>query len=179
MNDGAPAERPRPQFGEYARPEEQAVRAGHPAPEIDPALVPQDGPPDVDPPKRAAPRSRLGDRVVTIALLAFGLYNVISGIGLYTDPSALLEAMRIGDVEFADYDALRSAGVAAIVVMMAGWLATTWFVWRRGSAGKSMWWIALLAGIVFSLVGALIVAIPFATDPNVMSAILEMQGIDQ
>ncbi|WP_110589298.1 DUF6264 family protein [Microbacterium suaedae] len=177
MSDDA-AQRPRPQFGEYARPEDQAARAGRPVPDIDPALIPQDGPPESGPSKPPK-RSRLGDRVVTIALLAFGLYYIVSGIGLYTDPSALLDAMGLDGVEFSDYAAQQTAGVVAVVVVLAGWLATTWFVWRRGAAGKTMWWIALLAGVVFNLVSALIVAVPFSMDPNVLNAILEMQGIEQ
>lgn len=185
MTDSRADDQPRPRYGAYASPEEQAARSGREAPVVDPALVPRDMPPEApgSPARRpAAPapqgRSSLADRIVTILLMAIGLYYVLGSIGLYTDPSALADAMRL-DVELSDYAGQRGAGIAAVVVMLVGWLATVWFLWRRGARGRSMWWIALLAGVVFNFVGTLIVAIPFAMDPNVMQAFMEMQGIEQ
>lgn len=170
-------ERPRPQFGAFATPEEQRVRSGRAVEPVDPALVPRDMPPGAEP--RATPgvrRRGFGDRVATIALLVFGLFMVLDSISAYTDPAALLDALRL-EVELVDYAGQRAAGVVAVVVMLIGWLATTWFVWRRGVAGKSMWWIALIAGVVFTIIGGLIVAIPLVSDPNVFAAFAEMQGV--
>lgn len=175
---------PRPQYGVYASAEEQQVRSGNANAAVDPALVPRDMPPEsgAAPVTRTAhaPQTtgRVMDRVVTIALLAFGLYSIITGIGLYTDPYALLDALRL-DAELSDPDLIQGLGVASIVVMLAGWLATTWFVWRRGAAGKSMWWIALLAGVVFTFIGAMLVAVPLVMDPGVFDAFVAQQGIDQ
>jgi hypothetical protein len=41
-----------------------------------------------------------------------------------------------------------------------------------------MWWIALIAGVAFTIVGALIVAVPFAMDPAVLEKFAELQGIE-
>lgn len=173
---------PRPQYGAYASSSEQRARSGQPDPVIDPALIPRDVPPEWDtaPARRAdsapATNGRLIDRVITIALLVFGLYSIITGIGFYTDPDALMDAVRI-DAELSDPGLIRGLGISSIVIMLVGWLATTWFVWRRGTAGKSMWWIALIAGVVFTFVGAMLVAVPLVMDPGVFDAFVEQQGI--
>lgn len=127
---------------------------------------------------RPAGRASVVDRVVTVALLAFGLFTVIDSIGSYTDPATLVEMLGL-DAELTNYGGQRAAGIAAVVVMLVGWLATTWFVWRRGAAGKSMWWIALIAGVVFTFAGGLIVAIPLVTDPNVFDAFVQLQGLGE
>ncbi|MTE24349.1 DUF6264 family protein [Microbacterium sp. ZXX196] len=181
MSDGPAPERPRPRYGEYASPAEVAARGGVPAEPIDPALIPRDAPPAAPagarPARASAPQggSRLADRVLTVALLAYGLINTLGAIGMFTDPQQLLDLMQI-DAELADYAGQRMAGVASIVVMLAGWCATTWWVWRRWAAGRSTWWVALVAGIVFTFVGTLIVSVPLIQDPGVLDALLEMQG---
>ncbi|MGO3031866.1 MAG: DUF6264 family protein [Microbacterium gubbeenense] len=173
---------PRPQYGAYASPAEQRARSGQPDPDVDPALIPRDVPPEWDaaPTRQAsgspATTGRLVDRVVTIALLAFGLYSIITGIGLYTDPDALLGALRL-DADLSDPGLIRGLGMASIIVMLIGWLATTWLVWRRGAAGKSMWWIALIAGVVFTFLGAMLVAVPLAMEPGVSGAVIAQQGL--
>lgn len=173
MTDGSAPERPRPQYGQYATPEDQLSRGGRPAEPIDPALIPQDTP--VEPAPSRPPGRLMADRIVTIALLAYGLFNTLSAIPMFTDPMALLDIMGV-DAELTDPAGQRSAGVVAITIVIIGWLATTWLVWRRGSAGKTMWWIALLAGVVFNTVASLIVAIPLVQDPNVFDALMQMQG---
>lgn len=179
-------ERPRPQFGAYASSDEQLARSGQ-APQrhvSDPALVPRDMPPE-DPatPRRPGQREAVGqgtliDRIVTIAMMAFGLYSIIGGIRVYTDPYALAAAIGMDGLELSDAGALRTAGVVAIVVMLLGWAGTVWLLWRRHTRRKSMWWIALIAGVVFTFVGALIVAVAFAMDPAVLERFASMQGIE-
>lgn len=179
MSDGTAPERPRPQYGAYASPDQQRAARGLPpeqAPEpVDPALVPQDTPVD-ERPAAPAPRGRIIDRVVTVALLAYGLFNTLGAIPLFTDPSALLGLMQV-DAQLSDYAGARTAGAVSIGVMVVGWLATTWFVWRRGARGKSMWWIALIAGVVFNLIGSAIVAIALVQDPNVLDALMQAQNL--
>jgi len=179
-------ERPRPQFGAYASSEEQRARTGHDAAKhvSDPALVPRDMPPE-DPagPRRPGQREQVGqatliDRVITVALMAFGLYSILGGIRVYTDPYALVDAIGMSGIELTDPTALRAAGIASIVVMLLGWVGTAWMLWRRHTRRRTMWWLALIAGIVFTIVGALIVAVPFAMDPAVLDKFADLQGID-
>lgn len=182
MND----ERPRPQFGAYASSDEQRARSGQEPQKYvsDPALVPRDMPPE-DPAATRRPgqreqvsQARLIDRIVTIAMMAFGLYSILGGIRAYTDPYALAAAIGMSDIELSDAGALRTAGIVSIVVMLLGWAGTAWLLWRRHARRKSMWWIALIAGVVFTLIGALIVAVAFAMDPAVLERFASMQGIE-
>lgn len=179
-------ERPRPQFGAYSSPEEQRARSGQDVPKrvSDPALVPRDMPPeDAAAPKRPGQYEQVSqatvvDRVITVALMAFGLYSVLGALRSYTDPYALLDAIGMSDVELTDPAGLRVAGIVSIVVMLIGWVGTVWILWRRHARRKTMWWIAVIAGIVFTIVGALIVAVPFAMDPAVLQKFAELQGIE-
>src|SRR4051794_31950062 len=110
MSDQPSDSRPRPQYGEYATPEEQRARIRQPAPEATrtsgpatpvgvrtgvgaapkpPKTQPKAGPlPPASSPSRPAqtgpgfdtPQSRVRvvDRIVTFALLTYGLVNVVS-----------------------------------------------------------------------------------------------------
>ena len=179
-------ERPRPKFGAYASNEEQLARINEhmPQPVMDPALIPQDMPPE-DPARAARPGSRepvgqltMVDRVVTVALLAFGLYTVLGSIGTYLDPYSLLDLLGMKGTTLTDPGALKTAGVVSTVLMLLGWAVTVWLVWRRGARRKSMWWIAVIAGIVFTIMGAMIVAVAFAMDPAVLDGFANLQGIE-
>jgi hypothetical protein len=182
MND----DRPRPQFGAYASPEEQRARSGQDAPKhvSDPALVPRDmTPEETVAPRRPGQRDQVSqgaliDRIITVALMAFGLYSILGGIRVYTDPYSLVAAIGMSGIELSDPGALRVAGIVSIVVMLIGWAGTVWILWRRNSRRKTMWWIALIAGVAFTIVGALIVAVPFAMDPAVLEKFAELQGIE-
>jgi len=175
-----------PQYGAFASPEEQRARSGQGEAKYvsDPALVPRDMPPeDVAAPRHPGQREpvtqgRLVDRVVTIALMAFGLYSILGGIRVFTDPYALADALGMRDVVLSDPASIKTVGVVAIVVMLLGWAGTVWLLWRRHTRRKSMWWIALLAGILFTIIGALMVAVPFAMDPAVLEMFATMQGIE-
>jgi len=179
-------ERQRPQFGAYSSPEEQRARSGQDAPRrvSDPALVPQEMPPeDVAAPRRPGQheqvsQARVIDRVITVALMAFGLYSVLGTIRVYTDPYYLVDAVGMKGIELNDPDGLRIAGIVAIVVMLIGWAGTVWLLWRRNARRKTLWWIAVIAGVVFTTIGALIVAVPFAMDPAVLNKFAELQGIE-
>ena len=179
-------ERPRPQFGAYASPEEQLARSGRAAARqvSDPALIPRDMPPE-EPAAQNRPGQResvsqftLVDRVLTVALMAFGLYSVVGSFRVYTDPYALVEIIGMTGIELTQAGVIHTAGVISVVVMLLGWTGTVWALWKRGARRKSMWWIAVLAGIVFTVVGALIITIPFAMDPAVLQEFATMQGIE-
>ena len=73
-------DRPRPQYGEYAPPGWVSPVA---APEPVIAAPPPSGTPS------AAPTRRTWDVAVTLALLGFGLYSVVSGFVAFTDAPAL------------------------------------------------------------------------------------------
>ncbi|MGI6877441.1 DUF6264 family protein [Microbacterium sp. gxy059] len=172
----------RPRFGELATPEEQRQRMGlpaeAPAEPADPALVPQDAPPGATPRGAASgptPTGVVVDRIVTIAMLAYGIVNTITAIPILTDPAAFFGVIGI-DVVPSDYASHRTAGAVAVGILVVGWMLTTWLAWRRGAKRRSMWWIALLGGVVFTFLSSLVLVVSFLQDPALVDAIMQMQG---
>lgn len=179
MSDsGTPDPRPRPAFGEYATPEEQRARIRQPDPAM-PVLAPAPAAVPVSSDLRPAPASEPAeasrstsrwpaDRVVTLILLAIGAFNVISSVFSYLDLAAgISSAMEVMGVpgEFTSYEAARTWGAIAAVVLIGGYLLTLVWSLSRMRAGRSSWWIPLLGAVVtFALVSAC-VAVPLIGDP--------------
>lgn len=132
--------RPAPQYGEYATPEEVAALRGlspDPAPTPAPAA----------PPPRAAATGRW-DRPITIALLAFGVLNLVQYAGPLLDFEYFLEQSTVGtEFERVDFlDAARVGGVVLFLVCLALLVASTVLAVRRLRRGRLAFWIPLVAG---------------------------------
>lgn len=191
MSDGDP--RPRPQYGEYASPEEQRARIQQPAPEWQQPVTPaapvmadtaEGGIPSPQaatgaPPVGAPVRTRLADRVVTVALLVYGLFNVVTSFPSFLDYAAYAETMFavMGlDVTLSDPAAGRPFGIAAAVLLAVGWIATALVSLWSLRRGRLTWWIPLSAGILFTFVTGVLMAIPLMSDPAVIAALLGTTG---
>lgn len=177
----APDPRPRPQYGEYATPEEQRARIAQPDVGLvyEPAPVPEQ-PVPVSPAERpaAAPetatRSRAVDRIVTFALLAYGLVNVVASFPALVDFTEYTDTMfgLLGvDATLSDPAAGRPWGIAAAIVLAAGWFVTAVVSWMSVRRGRLSWWIPLVGGVVFMSASAILVLIPLMNDPAVWSAL--------
>ncbi|MDR2321911.1 MAG: DUF6264 family protein [Microbacterium sp.] len=177
MTDSGSVEQPRrPAFGEYATPEEQSRRSGRPL--VPPPVVPASPTAEpVAPP--AAPAAATGerpahpvDRMASIALLAYGLWNVITSIMTFMNPSSLmttmLQAVGISGT-FSNYGQARVWGMVAGVVLIVGWIATAAWSVLRLRRGKLTWWLPVAGGVVFVTLSAICMMVPFFTDPAVMS----------
>lgn len=176
--------RPRAQYGEYATPEEQQRARGlpersskHPTPGAE-AGTPEPAQPatarapepavPVDPPAPASAAAHPVDRVVTLVLLAFGLFLVLTSIPGYL---AMPEAMQTvyDQLDAGTYpaaDVAASLGVTALVVQAVIWIATTasaLFAMRRG---RMAWWIALLGGVLAFIAMMVIVSVALFADPG-------------
>lgn len=188
------AERPRPQYGEYATPEEQRARiAGPVPPELEgrpaietpqqtaPASVPA---PPADAPTEAesgAPaRPRIADRIVTFVLLGWGLATVITSIPAITDyagyAATMFELLGV-DAQLADPDAGRPWALAAALLLGLGWIATAALSWWNLRRRRVTWWIPVVGGIVFNLVSSTLILVPLLSDPGFQSAILEFSVV--
>ncbi|GAA5197362.1 DUF6264 family protein [Microbacterium jejuense] len=193
MSDDDARPRPRPQYGEYASPEEQRARIHQPAPqwqqpvtppapivtEAADAGIPAAAPPAAERVVGAAPRPRTVDRVVTIALLVYGLFNVVTSIPSFLDYAAYADTMfaLLGlDVTLTDPAAGRPYGIAAAVVLGVGWLATALVSLWSLRRGRLTWWIPLSAGILFTFVTGALLAIPLMSDPAVLDALMGTAG---
>ncbi len=179
--------RPRPQYGEYATPEEQRARIRQPDmtrlldtgqdPDALAGAVPADSPSLVAKPSgQARRRGRFADRVVTIALLVYGLFNVVSAIPAILDYDSyvgtVLEVLGI-EGQLTDPDGGRPWAVAAVLVLAVGWTLTAWLSWRSLARERLTWWIPLVAGIVFTFVSGVLLMVPIVSDPNLWNAVLD------
>jgi len=175
--------RPRPQYGEYATPEEQRARIQEPAPwQVEPvAPIMTDAPVDAAPaaPPVTGKRQHPVDRIVTFALLAYGLVNVLSSIPAFLDYGAYAETMlaMLGvDVQLSDAAAGDAWGIAAVLVLAIGWCVTAALsIWSM-RRGRLTWWIPLVGGIVFSSAAGALMAAPLMNDPAVWQALLDSAG---
>lgn len=179
MTDDRPpadeARPPVPQFGEYASPEEQRRRM-----QANPLPTP---PAPSVPPAPAAPvpvlggsaRAGLGiDRVITIALLVYGLINTIASIPQmadYVTYSETLLAMMGIDATLTDPSSGRGWGVAAAIVIGLGWLATAALAYLRMRAGRLAFWVPVVGAIVFLGISGVLLAIPLLGDPAILDAV--------
>lgn len=178
----ADSSRPRPQYGEYASPEEQSRRAGRPlTPAVAPATTPV-APAGVAP--AAEPTAEPGvvvegarpphpvDRVAALALLAYGLWNVMTSIGQFLNPATLMDMMlqAVGiSGSFSNYDQAKTWGIVACVVLIVGWLATAAWTVVRLRRGRLAWWVPVLGGAVFVTLATICMMVPFFSDPAVVS----------
>lgn len=201
--DGAaePA-RPRPLYGEYATPEQQResiLRGGGTLPEIEPATppvttsapVPSDAAPPVGAPvPGAAPgagsdgddvaqvsraASLRGDRLVTIALLVYGLYTVVTTIPQLLDVAGFADTwmeMAGIDATFTNYDGAVLWGRIAAVVFAVGWLLTALWAWRWTARGRRAFWIPLVGAVACFVLVSVCLTVPIVGDPALVSAVL-------
>ncbi|MFJ2542337.1 DUF6264 family protein [Microbacterium sp. NPDC087589] len=174
----------RPQYGEIATLDEQrraaglpplgevpVVEAGAPSDQAIPADGAGAGP--------AAARPRPVDRFVTIALLAYGLVNVVMTGLSYLDFSTAMNQMMsvLGvDGEFTNYAEGRTWGTIAAIVLAVGWSLTAYFSIRRLRSGKLSWWVPLVGAAVTLLVASVCAAIPLMNDPAFIDFVAKTAG---
>lgn len=175
-----PDGRERPRFGEYATPEEQRSRIQQP--DVTEALSTGVAPvePSVDTAGAAAATSAPVaasatprpvspvNRLVTIVLLAFGAVNVLFSLFSYLNLApAIARSMGVLGVpgEFTSFDAARTWGIVAAIVMVVGYLVTAVITWRVLKAGRISWWIPLVGAVVTFIIVSLCIAVPLMGDP--------------
>ena len=155
----------RPQYGELATPEEQRRAAGlPPLSEVAPAAAEPIAAAAAPPSTRPHPV----DRFATIALLAYGLVNVVmTGMSYLDLPTVLNEVMKILGIEgeFTDYAAGRLWGTVAAIILVIGWTATTALSVRRLRRGRITWWLPLVGAVVTSFLAGICVMIAMMGDP--------------
>lgn len=179
MSSGDP--RPRPQYGEYATPEEQrarirqpdttwAIETGQAPAEVAadaPAAEPHGWPVDTAkaPP---LPQTRNTDRIVTLSLLIVGGFNVAFTAVSYFDLAGLADqAMKMLGIpgEFTNLDAARLWGPISAAVLILGYLLTAFFAWRRMRKGRLSWWIPVVGAVVTYVIVYFCLAVPLLGDP--------------
>ncbi|WP_322411865.1 DUF6264 family protein [Microbacterium invictum] len=184
MTDGSDP-RPRPQYGEYATPEEQRARIQQPdvTVALETGASPSDAAADAPAqptPKEAAPdviamRRRFFDRVLTIALLVYAVLSVATSIPALVDYTGyvqtLFEFMGITEAPAATVDG-RPWGIAASLVLGVGLLLTATVSWMMLQRGKVAFWVPIAGGVVFNLLSGVLLMVPLLSAPALMGALL-------
>lgn len=159
----------RPQYGEYATPEEQRRLAGLPPAEAVPeAPVIQAAPVASAPAMPSRAPARPWDRIITIALLAYGVINVFMTAMSYLDlPTLMNRSMDILGIEgeFTNFAQGKTWGTAAAVVLFIGWAITAWLSVRRLRRGKLSWWVPLVGAAVTMVIATICITVPMMNDP--------------
>lgn len=184
-----PDERPRPQYGEYAPPGWQspvppqpvAPAPGTPAAnggwngQPNPANQPGTWPPAGAQPWQAPQKPRTADRVVTIILLAIGLWSVLQSLSL---PELGREMVRVFEQRGLDYTPPPIAGsvgwllLAINVVLFA---LVTWWSLSRLRANRLTWWVPLVGGVVSVIVQLVGVTVVLLSTPGIMDLLERLQ----
>lgn len=186
--DGAPDPelRPRPAYGEYATPEQQRAAIRQPGPEASAPPVGTAAPVAPAPstastfvPARpthattsAARPTRTADRVITVALLAYGLITVISAVPqLWHFTDFAQTAMKIAgiDAPFTNTAQGDLWGRIGAIVFLVGWLLTAALSWRAIARARLGWWIPLVGAIVTFVMVTVCVTVPLFGDPAIVA----------
>lgn len=168
----APAEevpdpRPRPQYGEYATPEQQRASIREPVPVHAVPAPPQPAVPAASAPVR--PR-RTVDRIVTFALLAYGLVTVFGAVPQVWDFTGFAETwMGLAGIEgtFTNIAQGELWGRIGAAVFVFGWMVTAVLAWLSVAAGRLSWWIPLVGAVVTFVIVSVCLTVPLVGDPAI------------
>ncbi|MFL0566153.1 DUF6264 family protein [Microbacterium sp. 179-I 1D1 NHS] len=165
--------RPRPQYGEYATPEEQRAAIRQPTPEPA-APVDPPHPPTAPATTVAARPTRMADRVITLALLAYGLVTVIGAIPQLVDYGSFAKTwMEVAGVsgEFTNTAQGALWGGIGATVFAVGWLLTAILSWWSLSRGRLSWWIPPVGAIVTFLIVSVCLVVPLFGDADLLRGV--------
>lgn len=172
----------RPQYGELATPEEQRRLAGLPPLDavVEPAAEPERAHvPEVTATAATPAKPRRWDRIITIALLAYGLINVlVTGISYLDLPTVMNESMKILGVpgEFTNFAQGKLWGTIAAVLLVIGWVITAWLSVRRLRTRKLTWWVPLVGAVVTMIFVGICITVPMMGDPAFLDYVSGMSA---
>lgn len=119
--------------------------------------------------------SRAWDRILTVALLVFGLFNVLTGIPAMLQLAESLD-QAYASQGFGDYtsDGLASAlGIAANIVNVLLLVAAVAASVRQLRTGRLAFWIPLVAGATAVVVTIVLIGAAMLGDPALASYLQE------
>jgi drug/metabolite transporter (DMT)-like permease len=172
--------RPRPEYGEYATPEQQAEAMGvvYEPPKEPTAQTPAVAAPaatvTATPPalKAAADlpkQPRRWDLVLSIALVVIGTYVVLSSFATYGDlPYSLTQiyAMYGYDGSYPDIERANAVGLALNIIQPALLVIAVILSSRSLRRGRITFYIPLAGGILALIVTSILLTTLFLADPS-------------
>jgi hypothetical protein len=159
-----PDPRPAPQYGEYATPEEVAALRGT---DIPAGTIPE------PPAPLASARVSTGrrfDRPITIALIAFGVLNLLQYSSALLDFEGFLETATKGTAaEAIDFtEAARIGGLVLFVVQLALVLASGAIAVLLLRRRRLAFWVPLVAGAVTVLAWVIVLIVIVIQTPGAL-----------
>jgi hypothetical protein len=162
-------DRPRPRYGEYATPDEQASALGIP---LHPPLQPP--PPDVA--DRVAPTlerprpirpARTLDLFFTIALLTFGLLSVLGGVVQNRGLGAQLDAMfdQFGIGSYTNLALAATIGLWLTISQIVVFVMTALLSVLAVRKHRVAFYIPILGAVVYFIVAVILVSVALGGDP--------------
>lgn len=175
-------ERPRPQFGEYASPEEQQAHIRTPLPpQQDASFVPATH--HVLPPLPGGgagePKRRPVDRVFSIILIVLGALSVlVMAPGLFSFTDSLTQTLGSLGVpaDLADQPRDQAPYTIGAVVLIVGFLLTAAATLALLRAGKVSSWVPVVGAIVTWMILSMVISPALMADPGFMYYVNEMGG---
>ena len=167
----------RPQYGEFATPEEQAAASGVPVVPA-PLAPPVPGTAVRAAPPHDAPRQRpRWDSILTTVLLALGAYSVITS---FIDTSAIGEAFattfqQFEFGEFSSFDAANRMALVVAFVQLGAYVITVALSLRTARQNRVTFFIPLLAGVITTVVCALLLMSVVVNDPAYLTWVESQQ----
>lgn len=160
---------PRAQYGEYATPEAQQRARGVSADRTDAGAATPAATQQGSSPARHHPV----DRVVTLVLLAFGLFVVLNGIPGYLAMPEVMQTVydSLGAGTYPAAATASTLGVTALVVQAVIWIATAVLSALAIRRGRLAWWIALAGGAVAFIAVMVIVSVALFADPGFFDSV--------
>ncbi|TBN57389.1 hypothetical protein EYE40_08245 [Glaciihabitans arcticus] len=170
-------ERPRPQYGEYASPEDQAQAMGTPLEPVLPPPVAGERIESTVAPDSVIPKPRPWDRIVTTALIAIGTFAVLTYFPTFaTMGETFSQAFTIaGYGDFESESLANSVGAVLNVVMSVFFIGSVVLAIRALRAGRRAFWIPLSAGIVFVLIVIIATVVVMTGDPAFQAYLEKMR----
>ena len=160
--------RPRPQFGEYATPDEQRKAIKVPLDDVEAMPVESQVSPtshiSVQTPAAKPPS---GNRFATVLLLGIGLVTILLSLSALIDlPDAISSTFSQLEVgEFTSTALAATMGWTAIVIEVVLWGLALWLSLRALGRGKTAWWIPLVFGVIANVAVFACIGIAMAGDP--------------
>lgn len=167
----------RPEYGEYASPEEQEQAIARSQPRE--VSAPSDRPARTDAARTSVSSSPVavpaattapagaGDRVATVVLLALGLLYLIGGAGSYLALGTALDTVyaQFGLGDFTPTSATPAFGIAIVACQTVIWVATAVWCYRRLARHRRSWWVPVLGALASFLVTVVLFGVLLAGDP--------------
>lgn len=166
-------DRPRPEYGEYATPQEQAKAIAKSQPLPPRAEQPVEGraapvpPPAIGPSGTPVARGGSADRFATLLLLALGLVYLVGGSPSYLALPATLDTVyqQWGIGSYAATGFASAIGIVVVVSQAVIWVVIAVIAIRRLRSSRSSWWVPVVGAVATFVVTVILMAIVIMSDP--------------